>query len=332
MSAIAADEGSAPMGTQAVGYHHHQTQTGYHPYGDDPTAYQQQSYEASGAGPLTMYWMMATVMLAYGLLFALMCTSCFMPPRMYGFARMRDVEAATQPKLPVQMPLQGPVAELDKEWRNAFIAKVYAILSIQLAATVSICFGMMQFGGYQLAMWSYTDGYWTRTVSMLGSFGIIIALMCYKNRHPLNLILLGSFTVCMSYVIGLMCTAYAAAGLGVLVVEAFAITSVLFVGLTVFTMYSKIDFSFLGLMLPALLLILIVWGLFAMVFFESFVFRQVYAALGCVIFVLYILFDTHQIITYLAYDDYVLGAVNLYLDFINLFIFVLQCLMGSRSE
>jgi len=168
--------------------------------------------------------------------------------------------------------------------------------------------------------------------SMLGSFGFLIGLMCYKNKHPLNLILLGCFTMCMSYLIGVICTAYAAAGLGVLDVEAFAITSILFIGLTIFVMYSKWDFSFLGMLLPTLLLILMVWGLFSLVFFDSFVFRQVYALLGCVVFVLYILFDTHQITTYLAYDDYVLGAINLYLDFVNLFLFVLQCLAGGRRE
>ena len=177
-----------------------------------------------------------------------------------------------------------------------------------------------------------TEGYWTRMASFISAFALICALMVQKNRYPLNFMLLLAFTACMSYVIGITCTLYAAAGMGVLVVEAFAITSILFIGLTLFVMYSNIDFSFLGMVLPALLMILMIWGLFAMVFFESFVFRQVYALAGCVIFVLYILFDTHQVMTTLAYDEYILGAINLYLDFINLFIFILQLLAGGRRE
>jgi hypothetical protein len=39
-----------------------------------------------------------------------------------------------------------------------------------------------------------------------------------------------------------------------------------------------------------------------------------------------------MIIQHLEYDDYVLGAVELYLDFINLFMFVLQCLMTGRRD
>merc|ERR1719316_1455082 len=134
-------------------------------------------------------------------------------------------------------------------------------------------------------------------------------MICYKNRFPLNLFLLFGFTLAMSFLIGITTTAYAAAGLQVLVVEAFAITSLLFIGLTLFTMQSKIDFSFL-----------------------SFAFRQVYALVGTVIFSLYVLYDTHAITTYLSFDDYVLGAINLYLDFINLFTFILQLLTTGRRD
>ena len=82
----------------------------------------------------------------------------------------------------------------------------------------------------------------------------------------------------------------------------------------------------------SLLLTLIIWGFFAVVAFPSFMFSQVYALAGTLIFSLYILFDTHMITTYLSYDDYVLGAINLYLDFVNLFLMILQLLMGMRRD
>ena len=34
---------------------------------------------------------------------------------------------------------------------------------------------------------------------------------------------------------------------------------------------------------------------------------------------------------FLSYDEYVLGAVNLYLDFINMFLFILNLLSGGRE-
>merc|ERR1711988_1236185 len=105
--------------------------------------------------------------------------------------------------------------------------------------------------------------------------------------------LLFVFTCCMSYTIGIVCVGYAAAGLQVLVVEAFAITSLIFIALTIFTMQSKIDFSFLGAVLPVLLFTLIIWGFFAMFAFPTFMFSQVYAGLGALVFALYVLYDTH---------------------------------------
>merc|ERR1719378_382310 len=157
-------------------------------------------------------------------------------------------------------------------------------------------------------------------------------MMCYKSAAPWNLVLLFSFTAAMSYTIGMLTTSYAAMGLSMIVLEAFAITSLLFIALTVFTMVSKIDFSFLGLILPICLFTLIIWGFFAMFAFPSFMFSQVYALLGALIFSLYVLYDTWSITTYLSYDDYVLGAINLYLDFINLFLMILSCLSGGRRD
>ena len=66
--------------------------------------------------------------------------------------------------------------------------------------------------------------------------------------------------------------------------------------------------------------------------FPSFAMSQAYAGAGAVIFALYVLYDTHQITTYLCYDDYVLGAINLYLDFVNLFLMILMLLTGQRRD
>lgn len=59
--------------------------------------------------------------------------------------------------------------------------------------------------------------------------------------------------------------------------------------------------------------------------------RQVYALAGSVIFSLYIVYDTWMITKALSYDEYILGAINLYLDFVNLFLMILRLLAGSRE-
>ena len=40
--------------------------------------------------------------------------------------------------------------------------------------------------------------------------------------------------------------------------------------------------------------------------------------------------DTYRITTTLGYDDYMIAAIELYLDLINLFLFILQLLGSSR--
>lgn len=290
-------------------------------------------YRSVGAGQGTIWIMMISVSIGYMFLAFVMSASCFYGPQVVvaqqqvPFQRFPDAEDPAH-----QHIKHSPVAELDAMWRKAFVGKVYTLLALQILVTLVIVGGMMGLGGYNFYVWSFTAGAWTRMFSMLGTFVVLISLFCFKQSYPGNLILLFVFTAFMSYTIGIICTAYAANGLAVLVVEAFAITSLIFVALTAFTMLSGIDFSFLGLVLPVLLFTLIIWGFFAMFAFPSFVFSQVYALAGTLIFSLYVIFDTYMITTYLSYDDYVLGAINLYLDFVNLFLFILQLLTGMRRD
>jgi len=59
---------------------------------------------------------------------------------------------------------------------------------------------------------------------------------------------------------------YTEAGMGDIVLQALFITMAVFVGLTIFTVQSKIDFSFLGAGLGVCLWILIVWGFVISIF------------------------------------------------------------------
>jgi len=317
MAAVAADTGSVVA-----------ADTGHTP------GFNERVYASSGGNEDTMWLMTYAVSVCYMLLIGFMLFRCCFSPRWQHVAAY-DVEA-TQPTLAsgaVAQPGVKPfVSELDQQWRKAFVVKVYSILVAQLALTFGISFSMMQFGGEALYIWLRTDGALARLASLLLMLGTLIGLMYNKNKHPLNFVLLTAFTGLMAFSIGCTAVTYAAAGLGVLVVEAFAITSIVFVGLTVFTMVSKIDFSFLGAILPVLLLCLLVWGFLGMFAFGGFAFRQLYSLAGVVIFSLYVLYDTHIITQRLAYDEFILAAIELYLDFVNLFLFILSFLQGESRN
>ena len=52
---------------------------------------------------------------------------------------------------------------------------------------------------------------------------------------------------------------------------------------------------------------------------------------GALLFCAWIIFDTWKISSVLGYDDYIIASIELYLDILNLFLFVLQLLGGGRK-
>jgi FtsH-binding integral membrane protein len=107
------------------------------------------------------------------------------------------------------------------------------------------------------------------------------------------------------------------------VLEALLITVGLFLGLTLFTLQSKWDFSGMGPFLFGGLWALVLAG-FVMIFFPhnglvSFdngangrVAEVIYSAIGALIFSLYIIYDTYNICNTLHPDEYIVGAINLF--------------------
>jgi FtsH-binding integral membrane protein len=46
----------------------------------------------------------------------------------------------------------------------------------------------------------------------------------------------------------------------------------------------------------------------------------------------YIVFDTYMITSRLGYDDYIVAAIELYLDLVNLFLYILKILASNRNS
>jgi len=124
--------------------------------------------------------------------------------------------------------------------------------------------------------------------------------------------ILSAFTLSMSYIVGNVCAAYEEAGIGDLVIEAIFITATVFIALTIFTLQSKWDFSFLGAGLGMCLWIMILWSFFAMIF--GFQTGSVYALVGSIVFSLYIIYDTYMIAERLDPEDYIVAAIELYVS------------------
>ena len=84
----------------------------------------------------------------------------------------------------------------------------------------------------------------------------------------------------------------------------------------------------LGLLI-SILWSLVVWGLFCMIFGLSS--GAVYSWIGTLLFCGFIVVDTQMIMDKLGYDDYIIASIELYLDILNLFLFILRILGGARG-
>ena len=157
-------------------------------------------------------------------------------------------------------------------------------------------------------------------------FGFLLGLFCYKDRHPINMLLLGGFTMCMTYTVGVVCAAYYENHMGLIVLQALVLTAAVFISLTTYVFVTKKDFSFLGAGLFAGLLCLLVWGMLNSFFDFGLGGRMVFSLAGALIFVGYILYDTSMILHYFGPDDYIMAAITLYLDIVNLFLYLLEIL------
>lgn len=116
----------------------------------------------------------------------------------------------------------------------------------------------------------------------------------------------------------------AAAGANVVILAAVT-TTVVFGGLAVYATTTKRDLSFLGGMLFAALLALVVISIFNIFFPLSSTAMLVFSFIGILVFSGYILYDFNRMKHYgVTAEEVPLMALNLYLDFINLFINILR--------
>jgi FtsH-binding integral membrane protein len=123
------------------------------------------------------------------------------------------------------------------------------------------------------------------------------------------------------------------------VVAAAGITAAMVLGLTAYAFYTKTDFTFWGGFLWMALFSFAFMGMFMGIFsYHSYVYYNgmyiFYCAIGVVIFGMYLIHDTQVIMGgkrgELGIDDYILGAMLLYIDIIRIFMYVLQILQRCR--
>jgi modulator of FtsH protease len=112
--------------------------------------------------------------------------------------------------------------------------------------------------------------------------------------------------------------------------DAFLLTGAAFAGLTGYVFVSRRDFSFLRAGLTMGIWVVLGASLLG-IFLHSAVFSLAIASVGVLLFCGYILYDTSRILRE-PDDDAVGAALRLFLDVVNLFMFLLRILASNRNR
>ena len=163
-----------------------------------------------------------------------------------------------------------------------------------------------------------------------GTLGCVIGLSFTRKNPALSLMLLYGLSVMegllMGPLLGMIARGYpyGAAVIG----EAALLSAVIVAGLGTYVWISGKDFGGIGRFLIWALVGLIVVGLLGAFVHFSPGANLLYALVGAAIFVGFTLYDFSNIKLRYGQDDYVLATVALYLDFLNLFWFLVQILLS----
>lgn len=223
--------------------------------------------------------------------------------------------------------LEGQSEDVRSMLRLGFIRKVYGILSFQLLLTVFMC---------SLTFVSSVREFYQKNLAIfwicLGiSIFLIIPLICCQNvarSVPTNYIFLTLWTICEAYMVATCCSFYSPD----IVITAASLTCAITIGLTFYAFTTKTDFTFMGGFLCVGCILLFFLGLFSMIF--SFL-NTLYCVLGVLLFSLYLIYDTQLVMgkygVEYQIDDYIIAALMIYLDIIQIFLYLLE-LLGKRNN
>ena len=160
---------------------------------------------------------------------------------------------------------------------------------------------------------------------------LLFTIYAVKDKPGINLAVLFAFTFVTGLTIApLLSMAFGMAGGASIVAQAFLMTSVAFGGISMFALTTKRDYSNMGKMLFIALIIVVV-GSLSNIFFQSPILQLAIAGVSALLFSAFILYDTQQIIKG-GFSTPIEAAIALYLDFLNLFIALLQILMAFNSS
>lgn len=213
--------------------------------------------------------------------------------------------------------------------RLAFIRKVYLILSAQLLLTAAFITLSLVWTGYIPFLY---NNIWILVLCAIGSIVTCISLVCYRANArvaPRNYILLSIFTLCeailFSHITGIAPPEN--------VIIAAVLTAAMVIALTIYAINTEEDFTICGGMLFMCLMLLIVASIMSLFWHTKA--RDIFISAATIfLFGIYVIYDTQLIVgdktRALSIDDYIIGAIMLYIDIMRIFLEIMKILAKAK--
>ena len=161
-------------------------------------------------------------------------------------------------------------------------------------------------------------------ITLVGYFGLLFATAAFR-KSSLGLFFVFALTGFMGYTLGPILNSYLSLPNGSqIVINAFSVTGVMFLGLSAYALTSKKDFSFMGAFLMVGIIVGFLAGLAAL-FFEMPGLSLAVSAIFVLLMAGLILYETSNII-HGGETNYIMATVTLYVAIFNLFTSLLHLL------
>ena len=209
------------------------------------------------------------------------------------------------------------VASMPEDIRRGFLTKVFGILFLQLFfTTVIVC--VIKYSGLGEVL---NATFWAVWIIFIMPYILVGVLLCVRKKHPVNLIVFTAFSVSIAFMLGLAIYGLADS----LFIVTMGGMCAMVGGIAAFARKPMDDFNFYNSFyivgLSVVLTLIISLSLYPGLLWHFYI----WPPFATLLFGVWIIWDIVAIQIDLTPDEYIIGALDIYLDIINMILWMLVC-------
>lgn len=219
---------------------------------------------------------------------------------------------------------------VEQMMRSGFATKVYGIVLFQICITSCFILLSLFSSSYQAFLFKHI---YVEYIALSFCLILVFFPLCCPvilQRVPINYFYLILFTSCLGYSISFGTAGYSPETVALAVI----LTIITVVTITIYAWKTKSDFTMYGGVLIVCLSLLIIGSILTWLFYIP-ILHTGLIILSLILFSMYLIYDTQLLMgtrgAKYSEDDYILAAMNIYLDIINIFLELLH-LIGRVSN